>query len=165
MTRTTPELAPSSPNLLTPPSGGSQIKRAPGLHTRRIFSRIGFRAWNPPTPEPIPYHQVTVDVKIERILVVLKQSIHQANFSHPPIESNYSPEKQHYMETKDNQKEKHLVNCMGLHIPEMFFKIFLEWSCSVILENKLVKSLGIFCTILLQNFVHIPFNFNLARYT
>ncbi|GBO46243.1 hypothetical protein AVEN_35685-1 [Araneus ventricosus] len=25
-------------------------------HTRRIFSGIGFRAWNSPVPEPRPYH-------------------------------------------------------------------------------------------------------------
>ncbi|GBL98069.1 hypothetical protein AVEN_84575-1 [Araneus ventricosus] len=25
------------------------------LHTRRIFSGIGFRAWNPPAPKPRPY--------------------------------------------------------------------------------------------------------------
>ncbi|GBO06676.1 hypothetical protein AVEN_79355-1 [Araneus ventricosus] len=24
-------------------------------HTRRIFSGIGFRTWNPPAPKPIPY--------------------------------------------------------------------------------------------------------------
>ncbi|GBM42649.1 hypothetical protein AVEN_221761-1 [Araneus ventricosus] len=26
------------------------------LHTRRIYSGIRFRAWNPPTPKPRPYH-------------------------------------------------------------------------------------------------------------
>ncbi|GBM53948.1 hypothetical protein AVEN_79920-1 [Araneus ventricosus] len=25
-------------------------------HTRRIFSGIGFRTWNPPAPRPRPYH-------------------------------------------------------------------------------------------------------------
>ncbi|GBM19938.1 hypothetical protein AVEN_164886-1 [Araneus ventricosus] len=25
-------------------------------NTRRIFSGIGFRAWNPPAPKPRPYH-------------------------------------------------------------------------------------------------------------
>ncbi|GBN26164.1 hypothetical protein AVEN_33958-1 [Araneus ventricosus] len=25
-------------------------------HTRRIFSGIGFRTWNPPAPKPRPYH-------------------------------------------------------------------------------------------------------------
>ncbi|GBN08988.1 hypothetical protein AVEN_215965-1 [Araneus ventricosus] len=25
-------------------------------HTRRIFSGIGSRTWNPPTPKPRPYH-------------------------------------------------------------------------------------------------------------
>ncbi|GBM29475.1 hypothetical protein AVEN_255856-1 [Araneus ventricosus] len=28
-------------------------------HTRRIFSGIGFRTWNPPAPRPRPWHYAT----------------------------------------------------------------------------------------------------------
>ncbi|GBO03301.1 hypothetical protein AVEN_67688-1 [Araneus ventricosus] len=52
MTRTTPELAPPSPNFHATPAGG-RLATTYDLacsrpHTRRIFSGIGFRAWNPP---------------------------------------------------------------------------------------------------------------------
>ncbi|GBN18991.1 hypothetical protein AVEN_43945-1 [Araneus ventricosus] len=54
MKRTTPELAPSSPNFRTTPAGGS-LDTAFDLacnrpHTRRILSGIGFRACDPPVP-------------------------------------------------------------------------------------------------------------------
>ncbi|GBM24571.1 hypothetical protein AVEN_6529-1 [Araneus ventricosus] len=56
MTRTTPELAPSSPNFRTSPGPLRMIWSADGPHTRRIFGGIVFRAWDPQTPKPIPYH-------------------------------------------------------------------------------------------------------------
>ncbi|GBN27063.1 hypothetical protein AVEN_253971-1 [Araneus ventricosus] len=57
MTRTTPELAPPSPNFHATPTGG-RLTTTYDLtcnrpHTRRIFSGIGFRAWNPPAPKPL----------------------------------------------------------------------------------------------------------------
>ncbi|GBO02126.1 hypothetical protein AVEN_154094-1 [Araneus ventricosus] len=60
MTRTTPELAPPSPNFHATPTGG-RLTTTYDLtcnrpHTRRIFSGIGFRTWNPPPPKPRPYH-------------------------------------------------------------------------------------------------------------
>ncbi|GBM88142.1 hypothetical protein AVEN_213957-1 [Araneus ventricosus] len=60
MTRTTPELAPPSPNFHDTPTGG-RLATAYDLtcnrpHTRRIFSGIGSRTWNPPAPKPRPYH-------------------------------------------------------------------------------------------------------------
>ncbi|GBM11222.1 hypothetical protein AVEN_267799-1 [Araneus ventricosus] len=56
MTRTTPELAPPSPNFHSTPTGG-RLTTTYDLtcnrpHTRRIFSGIGFRTWNPPAPKP-----------------------------------------------------------------------------------------------------------------
>ncbi|GBO19217.1 hypothetical protein AVEN_173689-1 [Araneus ventricosus] len=55
MTKTTPQLAPpSSLNFRTTPAG------ATGPPTRRIFSEIGFRIWNPPAPKPIPDHYTIV---------------------------------------------------------------------------------------------------------
>ncbi|GBN95964.1 hypothetical protein AVEN_235199-1 [Araneus ventricosus] len=77
MTRTTPELAPPSPNFhatptatpgLAAPSPGCRAAPAGGRltttydlacnrpHTRRFFSEIGFRTWNNPAPKPRPYH-------------------------------------------------------------------------------------------------------------
>ncbi|GBL62549.1 hypothetical protein AVEN_8142-1, partial [Araneus ventricosus] len=52
MTRTTPELTNPSPNFHEAPTGG-RLATAYDLarnrpHTRRIFSGIGFRTWNPP---------------------------------------------------------------------------------------------------------------------
>ncbi|GBO37707.1 hypothetical protein AVEN_146541-1 [Araneus ventricosus] len=52
MTRTTPELAPPSPNFHATPTGG-RLTTTYDLtcnrpHTRRIFSGIGSRTWNPP---------------------------------------------------------------------------------------------------------------------
>ncbi|GBN71404.1 hypothetical protein AVEN_90135-1 [Araneus ventricosus] len=60
MTRTTPELAPFSPNFHATPTGG-RLATTYDLtcnrpHTRRIFSGIGSRTWNPPAPKPRPYH-------------------------------------------------------------------------------------------------------------
>ncbi|GBN63813.1 hypothetical protein AVEN_190365-1 [Araneus ventricosus] len=60
MTRTTPELAPPSPNFHATPTGG-RLTTTFDLtcnrpHTRRIFSGIGSRTWNPPAPKPRPYH-------------------------------------------------------------------------------------------------------------
>ncbi|GBN61250.1 hypothetical protein AVEN_128969-1 [Araneus ventricosus] len=60
MTRTTPELAPTFPNFHATPTGGRMATTydltCNRPHTRRIFSGIGFRTWNPPTPKPRPYH-------------------------------------------------------------------------------------------------------------
>ncbi|GBO00279.1 hypothetical protein AVEN_110594-1 [Araneus ventricosus] len=51
MTRTTPELAPPSPNFHATPTGGRFTTTYDLMcnrpHTRRFFSGIGFRAWNP----------------------------------------------------------------------------------------------------------------------
>ncbi|GBM98301.1 hypothetical protein AVEN_217698-1 [Araneus ventricosus] len=52
MTRTTPELAPPSPDFHATPTGG-RLTTTYDLtcnrpHTRRIFSGIGSRTWNPP---------------------------------------------------------------------------------------------------------------------
>ncbi|GBN85592.1 hypothetical protein AVEN_217708-1 [Araneus ventricosus] len=52
MTRTTPELAPPSPNFRATPTGG-RLATTYDLacnrpHTRRIFSGIGFRTCDPP---------------------------------------------------------------------------------------------------------------------
>ncbi|GBN64921.1 hypothetical protein AVEN_51851-1 [Araneus ventricosus] len=52
MTRTTPELAPPSPNCRATPTGG-RLATTYDLacnrpHTRRIFSGIGFRTCDPP---------------------------------------------------------------------------------------------------------------------
>ncbi|GBN14926.1 hypothetical protein AVEN_249819-1 [Araneus ventricosus] len=59
-TRSTSELAISSPNFRTTPAGG---RLAPTYdltcnrpNTRRIFSGIGFRIWSPTAPRPTPYH-------------------------------------------------------------------------------------------------------------
>ncbi|GBN33649.1 hypothetical protein AVEN_234887-1, partial [Araneus ventricosus] len=54
MTRTTPELAPPSPNFRATPTGG-RLATTYDLacnrpHTRRIFSGIGFRTCDPPVP-------------------------------------------------------------------------------------------------------------------
>ncbi|GBO13804.1 hypothetical protein AVEN_189792-1 [Araneus ventricosus] len=54
MTRTTPELAPPSPNFRATPAGG-RLATTYDLacnrpHTRRIFSGIGFRTCDPPVP-------------------------------------------------------------------------------------------------------------------
>ncbi|GBN38764.1 hypothetical protein AVEN_47561-1 [Araneus ventricosus] len=60
MTRTTPELAPLSPNFHATPTGGRLTTTynltCNGPHTRRIFSGIGFRTWRPSAPKPRPYH-------------------------------------------------------------------------------------------------------------
>ncbi|GBN51526.1 hypothetical protein AVEN_238233-1 [Araneus ventricosus] len=52
MTRTTPELAPSSPSSIATPTGGrlatTNYLACNRPHTRRIFSGIGFRACGPP---------------------------------------------------------------------------------------------------------------------
>ncbi|GBL89504.1 hypothetical protein AVEN_105750-1, partial [Araneus ventricosus] len=58
--KTTPELPPPSPNFHATPTA----RRLPTTydlacnrpHTRRIFSGIGFRTWNPPALKPRPYH-------------------------------------------------------------------------------------------------------------
>ncbi|GBO45515.1 hypothetical protein AVEN_91223-1 [Araneus ventricosus] len=58
--RTTPELAPHSPNFHATSTGGrlattyNLVCNRP--RTRRIFSGIRFRTWNPPAPRPRPYH-------------------------------------------------------------------------------------------------------------
>ncbi|GBM05223.1 hypothetical protein AVEN_173643-1 [Araneus ventricosus] len=59
MTRMTPELAPPSPKFHATPTGGYlattydlTCKRP---HTRRIFSGIGSRTWNPPAPKPVAF--------------------------------------------------------------------------------------------------------------
>ncbi|GBM18164.1 hypothetical protein AVEN_151707-1 [Araneus ventricosus] len=49
-----------SPNFHATPTGG-RLATAYDLacnrpHTRRIFSGIGVRSWNPPAPKPRPYH-------------------------------------------------------------------------------------------------------------
>ncbi|GBN16405.1 hypothetical protein AVEN_207391-1 [Araneus ventricosus] len=50
MTRTTPEMAPplqaAAPHQRRMFDPQHQIWRAPGPHTRRVFSRIGFRTWS-----------------------------------------------------------------------------------------------------------------------
>ncbi|GBM23440.1 hypothetical protein AVEN_181563-1 [Araneus ventricosus] len=48
-----------SPNFHATPTGG-RLATTYDLtcnrpHTRRIFSGIGFRTWNPPAPKPRPY--------------------------------------------------------------------------------------------------------------
>ncbi|GBL84239.1 hypothetical protein AVEN_222471-1 [Araneus ventricosus] len=58
MTRTTPELAPPSPNFRATPTGG-RLATTYDLacnrpHTRRIFSGIGFRTCDPPVPSTEP---------------------------------------------------------------------------------------------------------------
>ncbi|GBL73672.1 hypothetical protein AVEN_230670-1 [Araneus ventricosus] len=57
MTRTTPELAPPSPNFRATPTGGRLATTCDLAcnrpHTRRIFSGIGFRTCNPPV-ETLP---------------------------------------------------------------------------------------------------------------
>ncbi|GBM84549.1 hypothetical protein AVEN_125665-1 [Araneus ventricosus] len=63
MTRTTPELAPPSQNFHATPTGG-RLTTTYDLtcnrpHTQRIFSGIGFRAWNHPAPKSRPYHEAT----------------------------------------------------------------------------------------------------------
>ncbi|GBL81818.1 hypothetical protein AVEN_93563-1 [Araneus ventricosus] len=63
MTRTTPEMAPSSLNFRTTPVGGRLIPTydlaGNRPNTRDIFSGSGFRAWSPPVPKPRPCHWVT----------------------------------------------------------------------------------------------------------
>ncbi|GBO06775.1 hypothetical protein AVEN_43932-1 [Araneus ventricosus] len=58
--RTTPELSLPSPNFHATPTGGclaTTYDLAWSMpHTRRIFSGIGFRTWNPPAPKLRPYH-------------------------------------------------------------------------------------------------------------
>ncbi|GBN36091.1 hypothetical protein AVEN_178781-1 [Araneus ventricosus] len=63
MTRTTPELTPPSPNSHANQTGG-RLATTYDLtcnrpHTRRIFSGIEFRSWNPPAPKTRPYHYAT----------------------------------------------------------------------------------------------------------
>ncbi|GBO03009.1 hypothetical protein AVEN_212525-1 [Araneus ventricosus] len=63
MTRTTPELAPPSPNFRATPTGG-RLATTYDLacnrpHTRRICSGIGFRTCDPPVPRSRPYHKAT----------------------------------------------------------------------------------------------------------
>ncbi|GBO19599.1 hypothetical protein AVEN_6959-1 [Araneus ventricosus] len=52
MTRTTSELAPSSPTFSATPAGGSLAGMYDLMgnmpHTRRIFGGIGIQTWNPP---------------------------------------------------------------------------------------------------------------------
>ncbi|GBO37013.1 hypothetical protein AVEN_240801-1 [Araneus ventricosus] len=60
MTRTTPGLAPPSPNFHATPAGG-RLATTYDLacsrpHARRICGGIGSRAWGPPAPKPRPYH-------------------------------------------------------------------------------------------------------------
>ncbi|GBM07174.1 hypothetical protein AVEN_15421-1 [Araneus ventricosus] len=79
MTRTTPELANTSPTFRTTPAlplspvsksctplarpaqRGCYAAPAVGrlVITRRIVSGKGFRNWNTPAPKPIPYHKAT----------------------------------------------------------------------------------------------------------
>ncbi|GBM18105.1 hypothetical protein AVEN_220505-1 [Araneus ventricosus] len=59
VTRTTPELALTSPKFHATPTGEGlatayDLRNRP--HTRRIIGGIGFRTWNPPAPKPRPYH-------------------------------------------------------------------------------------------------------------
>ncbi|GBM15556.1 hypothetical protein AVEN_8933-1 [Araneus ventricosus] len=66
MTRTTPELAPPSPNFHATPTGG-RLTTTYDLacnrpHTRRIFNGIGSRTWSPPAPKPRPYHQLQYEL-------------------------------------------------------------------------------------------------------
>ncbi|GBM59577.1 hypothetical protein AVEN_30078-1 [Araneus ventricosus] len=53
-------LAPPSPNFRATPTGGRLATAyglaCNGLHARRIFGGIEFRAWSPPPPRPRPYH-------------------------------------------------------------------------------------------------------------
>ncbi|GBM16321.1 hypothetical protein AVEN_194059-1 [Araneus ventricosus] len=60
MTRTTPELAHPSPNFHATLTGGHLATTydlaCSRPHKRRIFGGIGFQAWSPPAPRPIPYH-------------------------------------------------------------------------------------------------------------
>ncbi|GBN07690.1 hypothetical protein AVEN_16648-1 [Araneus ventricosus] len=60
VTRTTPELAPPSPNFHTTLTGGrlaiTHDLACNRPHTRRVFSGIGPRTQNPPAPKPRPYH-------------------------------------------------------------------------------------------------------------
>ncbi|GBM50432.1 hypothetical protein AVEN_53010-1 [Araneus ventricosus] len=64
MTKTTPELAPApSPNFCNIPEG-RRLDSAYALtckrpHTRRIFSGIGLRTWNPLAPKPRLYRKAT----------------------------------------------------------------------------------------------------------
>ncbi|GBN12572.1 hypothetical protein AVEN_21969-1 [Araneus ventricosus] len=58
----------SSPNFHATPTRG---RLAPTYdlacnrpHTRRIFSGIGFRTWNPPAPKPKPYHKDTAASRV-----------------------------------------------------------------------------------------------------
>ncbi|GBM96541.1 hypothetical protein AVEN_6301-1 [Araneus ventricosus] len=63
MTRTTPELAPPSPNFRATPTGGPLATTYDLAynrpHTRRIFGGIGFRNCDPPVPRSRPYHYAT----------------------------------------------------------------------------------------------------------
>ncbi|GBN66931.1 hypothetical protein AVEN_61944-1 [Araneus ventricosus] len=82
MTRTTPELAPPSPNFRALPTGGCFVTTydlaCNRPHTRRIFSGIGFRTCYPPVPRsgkipalglvgsrfvPLLYHRADVHAK------------------------------------------------------------------------------------------------------
>ncbi|GBN49481.1 hypothetical protein AVEN_151004-1 [Araneus ventricosus] len=92
MTRTTPELAPLSPYFHATPSGGCLATMydlaCTRPHTRRIFSGIGFRTWNPPSPKPRPYHLATAALKLIKaaslfsiITLPSSHSINQLKFS------------------------------------------------------------------------------------
>ncbi|GBL77463.1 hypothetical protein AVEN_41851-1 [Araneus ventricosus] len=63
MTRTTPELAPpfqaSTPHQREDVLDTTYDLACSRPHTRRIFSGIGFRTWNPPAPKPRPYLYAT----------------------------------------------------------------------------------------------------------
>ncbi|GBO02334.1 hypothetical protein AVEN_211611-1 [Araneus ventricosus] len=70
MTRTTPELAPSSPIF---PITSARGRLAPTYdltcnrpNTRRIFSGIGFRTWNPPVSKQAPYQLATAACPLQR---------------------------------------------------------------------------------------------------
>ncbi|GBO12070.1 hypothetical protein AVEN_247870-1 [Araneus ventricosus] len=63
MMRTAPEPAPTSPNFLSTPAGGSLAPMSDLTcnrpRTRRIFSEIGFRARRPLAQKPRSHHNAT----------------------------------------------------------------------------------------------------------
>ncbi|GBM63961.1 hypothetical protein AVEN_17547-1 [Araneus ventricosus] len=77
MTRTTPELAPPSPNFHATPTGG-RLTTTYDLacnrpHTRRIFNGIGSRAWSPsgPKAETLPLGHRGPQSVMEKLLCTL----------------------------------------------------------------------------------------------
>ncbi|GBN49951.1 hypothetical protein AVEN_27642-1 [Araneus ventricosus] len=61
MTRTTPELAPPSPNFHATPTGGHLDTTYDLMCNRRIYSGIGFRTWNPPA---LPLDQRCLEIEL-----------------------------------------------------------------------------------------------------